>query len=398
MTKRLTLLAALPLALAATAVSQTTPDTEAVRRFAKAYLTYVPGSTYEVKVDYNGATPNGPYQVLTVVRTGPSSDKFTEQVSIVLDAQTRMVTAGMVAPVPPTNPPVNAAANLPYFVDNILPQVVKQMFTASVRVRWPGVPSRPTAIVPLTLDIGTGYGWAHMPLSITADGRYIMLGGRWSLDRDPRAQRREVIDATLVQWDPGHEAAPVKLVEFSDYQCPACKRSWNELKPVLAGFGESVRHGMVNFPLTSSHPWAFRAASAASCVFGMAPEKLLAFKDEMYRMQDSMTVATVDEAAYGFLDQHGLDKAKFQACHMNDRKGEVMDRILLQMDLGHRLGVFGTPAYYVNGEMLYARPDLARKRIQAMLDAGGKPEDAADIEPEKPAPTATAKTPAAPPK
>jgi protein-disulfide isomerase len=398
MTKRLTLLAALPLALAATALAQTAPDTEAVRRFAKAYLTYVPGSTYEVKVDYNGATPNGPYQVLTVVRTGPNIDKFTEQVSIVLDAQTRMVTAGMVAPVPPTNPPTNAAANLPYFVDTILPQLIKQMFTSSVRVRWPGVPARPTAIVPLTLDIGTGYGWAHMPLSITADGRYIMLGGRWNLDRDPRAQRREVIDATLVQWDPGHEAAPVQLVEFSDYECPACKRGWNELKPVLAGFGEAVHHGMVNFPLVSNHPWAFRAASAGACVFAMAPEKLLAFKDEMYRLQDTMTVATVDEAAFGFLDQHGLDKTKFQSCHMNDRKDQVMDRILQQMDLGHRLGVFGTPAYYVNGEQLYAKPDLARKRIQAILDAGGKPEDAAEIEPEKPAPTAAAKPPAAQPK
>ena len=48
------------------------------------------------------------------------------------------------------------------------------------------------------------------------------------------------------------------------------------------------------------------------------------------------------------------------------------------MDLGHRLGVFGTPAYYVNGEQLYARPDVARLRIQQIIDAGGKPESAAE--------------------
>jgi len=189
-----------------------------------------------------------------------------------------------------------------------------------------------------------------------------------------------VIEATLVQWDPGHEAASVKLVEFSDYECPACKRGWGDLKPVLAGFGEAVRHGLVNFPLTTLHPWAFRAASAGSCIYSLWPDKLLAFKDDMYRLQDTLTVATVDEAVLGFLDQHSLDKAKFQACHMNDRKGEVMDRILQQMDLGHRLGVFGTPAYYVNGEMLYAKPDIAKRRIQAILDAGGKPEDAAELQ------------------
>ena len=397
MMRRLTIPVIMSLALVASAGAQATPETEAVRRFAKAYLTYVPGSTYEIRVDHNGTTPNGTYQVFTVLRNGPAGASFNEQLGVVLDNRTRTLTAGMVAPVPATNPPVNAS-NLSYFVDNVLPEVVKQMFTTSVRVRWPGVPARPTAIVPLTLDIGTGYGWAHMPLAVTGDGRYIMLGGIWSLDRDPRAQRREVIDATLVQWDPGHEAAPVKLVEFSDYECPACKRGWNELKPVLAGLGETVRHGMVNFPLTSSHPWAFRAASAGSCVYSLWPDKLLAFKDEMYRLQDSLTVATVDEAVLGFLDQHGLDKAKYQACHMNDRKGEVMDRILQQMDLGHRLGVFGTPAYYVNGEMLYAKPEVAKRRIQAILDAGGKPEDAADIEPEKAAQPAPAKPPAAPPK
>jgi protein-disulfide isomerase len=396
MMKRLTLLVASSLVIASTATAQATPETDAVRRFAKAYLTYVPGSTYEVRLDHNGTTPNGTYQAFTVVRSGPAPDKFNEQLGIVLDNRTRMLTAGMVAPVPATNPPVNAS-NLPYFVDNVLPQVVKQMFPTSVRVRWPGVPARPTAIVPLTLDVGTGYGWAHMPLAITADGRYLMLGGIWNLDRDPRAQRREAIDATLVQWDPGHDAAPVKVVEFSDYECPACKRAWGELKPIFAGFGESVRHGMVNFPLTNSHPWAFRAASAGSCVFSAWPEKLLAFKDEMYRLQDTMTVATVDEAAFGFLDQHSLDRAKFLACHMNDAKGQVMDRILLQMDLGHRLGVFGTPAYYVNGEQFPGgKPDVARKRLQAIIDAGGKPEDAADVEPEPATPAAAAKPAAAP--
>jgi protein-disulfide isomerase len=376
MMKRLTILAAMSLLVASSARAQATPETEAVRRFAKAYLTYVPGSTYDVRLDYNGTTPNGSYQAFTVVRNGPTGDKFNEQVGIVLDNRTRTLTAGMVAPIPPTDPPVNAS-NLPYFVDHVLPQVVKQMFTGSVRVRWPGVPARPTAIVPLTLDIGTGYGWAHMPLAITGDGRYMMLGGIWSLERDPRAQRREMIDATLVSWDPGHEAAAVKVVEFSDYECPACKRAWGELKPIFAGFGESARHGMVNFPLTNNHPWAFRAASAGSCVFSLWPEQLLAFKDEMYRLQDTMTVATVDDAALGFLDQHSLDKAAFLGCHMKDA---MLDKILLQMDLGHRLGVFGTPAYFVNGEQFPGgKPDVAKKRLQAILDASGKPEDAADV-------------------
>ena len=80
-------------------------------------------------------------------------------------------------------------------------------------------------------------------------------------------------------------------------------------------------------------------------------------------------------------------------------KDPAIDAILLQMDLGHRLGVFGTPAYFVNGEQFPGgKPDVARKRLQAILDAAGKPENAADVEPEKPAPAAAAKPSAAQPK
>jgi len=374
MMTRLTIAAALAaLALAAQAQAQTTVEADAVRRFAQAYMTHVPGSTHDVRLTANGATPAGPYQVYTVTRA-VAEDKNPEALGLILDERTRMVAAGIVMPIPATDPPVNAG-NLPYFVDHVLPDIVKQIFTASVRLRWPGLPSRPSAVVPLTLDIGTGYGWATMPLGLTADGRYLAIGSAWSLSRDLREQRREAIDPALVQWDPGHEDAIVQVVEFSDYECPACKRTWNELQPVLARFGSKVRHGLVNFPLTNSHPWAFRAASAGTCVYTRWPERLLDFKAEMYRLQDSLTVAGVDDAALGFLDQHSLDKSAFMACHMKD---PVIDRILLQMNLGHRLAVFGTPAYFVNGEHLYGKADVAAKRIQAIIDAGGKPEHAAE--------------------
>jgi protein-disulfide isomerase len=374
MMKRLTIAATFgALALAAGAQAQSTAEADAVRRFARAYMTYVPGSTYDVRVNSSGTTPAGPYQVYAITRS-VADDKNPEALGVIVDEKARTVNAGIVMPVPATNPPVDTS-NLPFFVDNVLPQVLKQVFTASVRVSWPGLPARPTAVVPLTLKIGTGYGWATMPLGLTADAKYLVLGSAWSLDRDMREQRREAIDRSLVQWDPGHENAVVDVVEFSDFECPACKRTWSELQIVLAQFGDKVRHGMVNFPLTNNHPWAFRAACAGACVYSRWPDKLLAFKQEMYRLQDSLTVATVDEAALGFLDQQSLDKAEFLACHMRD---QVIDRILVQMNLGNRLGVFGTPAYFVNGEHLYGKPDVAAARIQAIINAGGKPENATE--------------------
>jgi hypothetical protein len=396
MIKRLSIVTVAGAILAAAAAQgQTTAEAEAVRRFAKAFLTYVPDSVYEVRFDHAGTTPYGPYQVYTAIRS-VADDKNSEQIAIVLDETTRMVTAGLVAPVPATDPPVTPE-NLPRFVTGALPNVLAQVFpNVKVRVRWPGTPARPSAVVPLTIEVSTGWGWAHMPLGITADGRYMALGGAWSLDRDPREARREAIDPNLVQWDPGHESAVVNVVEFSDYECPACKRGWSEMKPALAELGDKIHHGIVNFPLVANHPWAFRAAVAGSCIAKLWPDKLLAFKEEMYRLQDTLTVATVDEAAFGFLDQQALDKTAFNGCHLKD---PTIDRVLEQMNLGHRLGVLGTPAYYANGELLpFAKRDLVVARLKAIVAAAGKPEDAADVVmPRATAVPATPASPASPP-
>jgi hypothetical protein len=377
MMRRLTVVAtAVAAVLAAAAQAQTTAESDAVQRFARGFMTYYPESVYEVRLDHAGTTPSGPYSVYTVVRS-VAGEKNSEQVALVVDESTRMVTAGLVAPVPPTDPPISAD-NLPRFVTNGLPAVLAQVFpSVKVRVRWPGTPARPGAVLALTIDVSTGYGWAHMPLGLTADGRYMALGGVWSLDRDPREARREVIDPKLVQWDPGHEHAVLDVVEFSDYECPACKRGWSEMKPALAQLGDAVHHGIVNFPLVTNHPWAFRAAVAGSCIGTMWPDKLLAFKEEMYRLQDTMTVSAVDDAVFGFLDQQGLSKATFLGCHMKDAP---IDRVLEQMDLGHRLGVLGTPTYYAGGEVLpFGRRDVVVARLKAIVAAKGKPEDAAEV-------------------
>ena len=134
------------------------------------------------------------------------------------------------------------------------------------------------------------------------DGGYFMLGSSWPLDRDPRAVRRDMLRDATIRWDPEHEKrSRSSSVEFSDFQCPACKHSWVTVKEVLGKLGGTVRHGMVNYPLTNNHPWAFAAAVAGECVGRTWPDRFLPVKEEFYRLQDSMTVETVKDAARGFL-------------------------------------------------------------------------------------------------
>lgn len=352
-----------------------------VRRFAAAYLPDLPEGVIEVRVDASAATYAGTYQAMTIVRQDPATavkegERAGEQLGALVDTDARTITPGVLLPLSPPKPAADAGA-LRSFAEGTLPSFLSNVMGARVRVRWPSVPARPTAVVPLTAELSTGYGWVKMPLGLSADGRQLAVGAAWPLDRDPREVRRALLDSADVLWDPGHEQAVVKLVEFSDYQCPGCKRAWADYKPVFAQPGEKLRHGMVNFPLVRNHPWAFRAAVAGSCVAAGAPGELVNLKDEMYRLQDSLTVETVDDAVFGFLLQRTLDEAAFRACYMKDA---AVDNVLRQMELGHRLGVLATPSYFANGELLpFGKPDVVAARLRAIIAAGGKPEAANSV-------------------
>jgi hypothetical protein len=357
-----------------------------IQRFALGYLTYYPGSVVTITERKEAMTPAGQYLAVQVQRTTPVAGG-TDNLGLLIDPTARTAAAGLLFPMPPTQPAVTPQT-LPYVVTQILPQALGNYLATRVKVPWPVTPVRPGPVLFLTADVMSGYGTVHLPLALSADGLWVAIGGTWPLDRDPRAVRREALDGAYIQWDPGHEKAIVKLVEFSDFECPSCKRGWAQVKPVLAEFGDKVRHGMVNWPIVSAHPWAFRVAVAGECVYSAWPDMLLPLKEELYRLQDTLTVESVDPVVYGFLAEHGLDKARFLACYLKDPS---IDTVLRQLSLGYRLGVFGTPTYFAGGESLpWGDTDIFRKRLQAILDAGGRPESAAAIKvPPKPTPAAT---------
>jgi protein-disulfide isomerase len=308
--------------------------------------------------------------------------------------------AGLLFPLPPTDPPVTGAT-LPEFVQQTLPQALSSYLGNRVKISWPMSPIRQSGVLPLTAVVATGYGNVRIPIAISTDGKFLAIGGTWPVNRDPRAVRREILESTDIQWDPGHEKAIVKVVEFSDFQCPACKRGWGNVGPLLAEAGETIRHGLVNFPLYNFHPWAFRAAVAGDCVGSIWPDRLVPLKQEFYRLQDTLTVESVDTAVLGFLSQQGLEEAKFRACFLKD---PAIDAVLRQLELGYRLSVFGTPTYFAGGEQLtWGEPEWFAKRLQAIIAAKGLPENAAEIvvKPATPTPTpapaATPKPLASPP-
>ena len=106
----------------------------------------------------------------------------------------------------------------------------------------------------------------------------------------------------------GPATAPVTIVEFSDFECPFCKRVVPTLEQVTQKYGDKVRLVFRQFPLSSIHPNAQKAAEAALCANDQG--KFWEMHDAMFKDQKALEVAALKVTAGNI----GVDKAKFDQC------------------------------------------------------------------------------------
>ena len=137
----------------------------------------------------------------------------------------------------------------------------------------------------------------------------------------------------------GPSSARVEIVEFSDFQCPFCKRVMPILKQLTAKYPTQVKIVWKDFPL-AIHPDARPAAEAAQCARDQG--KFWEYHDKLFDNQSSMTPENLKQWA----GQMGMDAAKFSACY-----DSAAHRALVQadMDEGTHAGVSSTPTMFVNG-------------------------------------------------
>ena len=141
----------------------------------------------------------------------------------------------------------------------------------------------------------------------------------------------------------GNAGAAVTLVEFSDFQCPFCARVMPTLKRVQETYGDRVRIVWKDFPLTSIHPQAFKAAEAGQCA--QEQGKFWEYHDRLFANQQALDPASLKKHAA----EGGLDAGKFNTCLDEAKYGE---RVREQMGVGTRLGVSSTPSVFINGRMV----------------------------------------------
>jgi protein-disulfide isomerase len=138
----------------------------------------------------------------------------------------------------------------------------------------------------------------------------------------------------------GPEDALITIVEFSDFQCPFCRR-WHEevYEPLLAAYPGKIRMVYRHLPLTSIHPDAFSAAEAAMC----AGEQE-AFWQYHEKLFSSETLGS--EVYTQYAQELSLDVTAFEACMTEHRYQEA---IQTDSDFAINLGISSTPTFFING-------------------------------------------------
>ena len=321
------------------------PDERTVR-FVQRSIAWYPDSNFKLIENTRYQTPAGSYRAVVVERTC-ASRLLTGQPTVLVDETADTAWLGSVGELPFQGAGAEPAA-VKAFLESFLPEALKASMNLRATVEWDAGPRRPGALMPLTLLIDTGYESYRRPAAVTADGKFLVMGSEMPLGEDPVAYRRRLFaDSELVMWDTEDGAATkVEIVEFSDFECPACKGKWPIIQMVLGKHPSAIRHGLVSYPLTQIHPWAFRAASASWCIALQDPHQLIPFKETFYNLQREMEVSLVKDTSLDFVAGRGLDEAAFLACFL---KKPSIDAVHAQMGLGKILGVHSTPTYFVNG-------------------------------------------------
>lgn len=160
----------------------------------------------------------------------------------------------------------------------------------------------------------------------------------------------------------GDSDAPITIVEFSDYECPFCRRSQATLDEVKEKYKGKLRFVFKDFPL-GFHRRAKPAASASRCAAEQG--KYWEFHDKLFSGK-----GLTDENFKTYAEELSLDQTKFSECVEADR---FQAQITADMNQGKALGVTGTPAFFVNGRFLSGAQPLKAFSdiIDEELEQGG---------------------------
>lgn len=167
----------------------------------------------------------------------------------------------------------------------------------------------------------------------------------------------------------GSTEAPVTIVEFGDFECPACKESLPALQQLRSLYPEQVRFVYRDFPI-ASHPQARPAAEAAHCAHEQG--QFWAYHDALFAQAPDLKPSDYLRLA----ESLKLNTGEFTACLSSNRPKAAVGRDVMD---ARRIGLSGTPTFFINGRYMVGLQTLEalREAVERELLAvrnGAKPQ------------------------
>jgi protein-disulfide isomerase len=158
---------------------------------------------------------------------------------------------------------------------------------------------------------------------------------------------------TSADWTEGNPSAKVSLIEYGDFECPACGEYFPVVQQLVQNYSSTVLFVFRNFPLTTIHPFAeigAQAAEAAGLEGGVAKywamNNLLYTNQQQWSTNSALTPAQVLSQYFdGYAQSIGLDVNKFNA---DVSATSVLDKIQTDVNGGTAAQIDHTPTFFVN--------------------------------------------------
>lgn len=153
----------------------------------------------------------------------------------------------------------------------------------------------------------------------------------------------------------GDRGAPITIIEFSDFQCPFCRKSQATIKDILSTYPHQVRLVFRHLPL-EMHPDAFTSAQAAVCA--NEQNSFWKYHDALFSANDLS-----DRSLNRIAQTLALDTKKFDQCMTSDKSREIVRK---DIEEAQRLGINSTPTFVVNGSLI--RGAISLNEFRAVVD------------------------------
>ena len=198
---------------------------------------------------------------------------------------------------------------------------------------------------------------------VSDDGKHVLYGRAFDLDKSPfQTELNKMYTEGAPSFGPRN--APVTIVLYSDFECPACREEAKTLRDnIVKAYPTQVRVVFKDDPLDQLHPWARTAAIAARCISRQNPQVFWDFYDWVYAHQDEITPVNVNDKLTEFAKEKNLDALKYSRCTENKSTEPDIDKAVAE---AQSLGIEVTPTMFINGRMVVGAASW--DKLQPIID------------------------------